>query len=331
MATVPPASGSRSTSSCTVEYVGVDFGGSGVRIAAGPRLKVSLLTEGTQQATERFLLDTIAELLRPYSSVRNVGVALPMTFIGIGHDRRLARQQSKFIPLSAGGGRRLADIEHRWQAHLGVPVHLINDADAATLHLALAAKASGTHLVRDTAVISLGSSVGVGFVLEGRLYVGPFTSNASHTIVAASGPRCTTCHQVGCWKMQVGSEARDALAAAVGLWCAPRDRLPSVREIAVDARRGVSPALEWMNMYAARIAIGVAQLVQFFPVARVVLTGGVARHCPGLVPLVRRELRARRVIAEELSRQVSVVQMHWLSPARGAQLLAQNMGLGTEP
>lgn len=309
-----------------IRHVGVDFGGSGMRVAAGSRLLVRRFAGGIDQAPEKFLLDTLAERLMPYPCLQSIGVALPMTLIGTGARRRLARQQSKFVPFSAGVRQTLTEIECRWQARLGAPVHIINDADAAAFHLTATESTSDAGASPHTAVVMLGTSLGVSYIIRRAVHFGPFSSNASHTAMAATGPLCSTCNQVGCWKVLVGADARDALALALGLRSGTGDTAMGLAEIAAQARSGSNLALEWMNTYAARLAYGLGQLLQFIPVNRVVLAGGVIRHCPGLTPLVRKLWRSGRFIPADLASEVRLMPIPWLTPARGAQHFAREAG-----
>ncbi|OLZ59980.1 ROK family transcriptional regulator [Amycolatopsis keratiniphila] len=97
-----------------------------------------------------------------------------------------------------------------------------------------------------TAVVLVGTGIGVGLLIDGRLYRGPRTNAGEfgHTTLAFDGPRCA-CGRRGC--VEVLHNAAATTEEAAGL-----------------------------------LAIGLADLVQVLDLERVVLTGRSVRAAPGV-------------------------------------------------
>jgi predicted NBD/HSP70 family sugar kinase len=91
-------------------------------------------------------------------------------------------------------------------AQLGLPVHVVNDANAA----ALAEVTFGEPGAPDLICVRVDEGVGAGLVLGGRLFTG--SSHAAgeigHVVVSADGTRCA-CGQRGCLETEVSEPLLD--------------------------------------------------------------------------------------------------------------------------
>jgi len=92
----------------------------------------------------------------------------------------------------------------------GLPVTLDNDANVATLAEARVGAAAG---LRQVVMLTLGTGVGGGIVLDGRLYRGATgaAGELGHTIVAAGGERCR-CGAFGCLEAYASGTALERTA-----------------------------------------------------------------------------------------------------------------------
>lgn len=90
------------------------------------------------------------------------------------------------------------DLRSALRAHTALPIHLGNDANAAALGEALFGCGRGAE---STIVVTLGTGVGGGVVLGGKLLTG-YTGAASeigHMVIAENGEECT-CGSRGCFE-----------------------------------------------------------------------------------------------------------------------------------
>jgi glucokinase len=174
-------------------------------------------------------------------------------------------------------GTRVVD---RLEAVVHVPVHLLNDARAFTLaELRLGAGRGAQTLVGMT----LGTGVGGGVVIWGRLYLGRdgAAGEIGHQTIDPDGPFCN-CGNRGC----VEAFARaDVIAATCGA--------SSVEEAVRAAAAGDARALDGLAQVGRYLGIGIANMVTVLTPDRVVVGGGVAAAGEILFAPIRAELDRR--------------------------------------
>ncbi|WP_406289097.1 ROK family protein [Embleya sp. NBC_00896] len=131
-------------------------------------------------------------------------------------------------PVTGPGHTVAAAIDFGWQRtdlralvlahlpHLGCPVDVVNDANAAALaEYHARAAALGGELPYAVAYIKADTGVGGGLVIDGRIHTGThgMAGEVGHIPLALDGPDCP-CGARGCLAMYVGPEP---LTAAAGL------------------------------------------------------------------------------------------------------------------
>ena len=145
--------------------------------------------------------------------------------------------------------------------------------------------------------ITLGTGIGGGIVLGGRLYRGAhgFAGEVGHMVVDPYGPPCP-CGQRGCWERfasgsGLGRLAREAAHAGRGhrvVELAGRDP-ESVRgeHVTQAAAEGDAEALAVLASYAWWVALGLANLANAFDPELFVLGGGLVEAGELLLAPVR--------------------------------------------
>src|SRR3954454_13470038 len=158
------------------QFIGVDVGGTKIATAVleGGELSESVIVQ-TEQGSQEALLEQLAQAIEAARTdrTRAVGIGMP-SIIEFATGRILA---SVNIPLQD------IPLREHLGSRVGVPVYVENDAGCAALAEAFHdGRITVSHLV----MFTLGTGVGGGWVLGGRLYRGPTTSAAEvgHTIVA---------------------------------------------------------------------------------------------------------------------------------------------------
>ena len=99
-------------------------------------------------------------------------------------------------------GLRHAPIAALLQGLTGLPVYLENDAKAAVFGEYIAGSGSACHSM---VLMTIGTGIGTGMVLEGRIYAG-FNGAAAelgHTILVPAGRPCS-CAKRGCYLPRTG-------------------------------------------------------------------------------------------------------------------------------
>jgi glucokinase len=208
--------------------VGVDVGGT--TTAAGLVTRdgeVIVDASAPTRADERDPLETIVSLIaeitgragRAAGVIAAVGVGVPGP---VDADRGIVGEPVTHVPELAG--RPLAaELGDR----IGLPVVVDNDVNALALGEAMLGAARGA---RSLVVLSAGTGIGAGIVLEGRLVRGAagFGGELGHVPVKFDGPRCW-CGLRGCLafyasgrgiadiaRSRVGGGARTTLLEAAG-------------------------------------------------------------------------------------------------------------------
>ena len=279
--------------------IGVDLGGT--KLLAGAvdpeRLTVHHRTRrevfGIDQSA---LLDAAVDAVKDASEavdgeVKAVGFGIPCTF-----DRRTGiAVQAVNLPLA---DLKFAEV---MEERLGLPVEVDNDANCAVWAEARAGAAAGC---TDVALLTIGTGIGGGLVLGGRLYRGFAGAGAEmgHMVVDINGPPCQgNCPNWGCLEavasgsalvreaaLRVGREPDTPLGRALEEGRALTG--PLVTEMAFD---GDAVAGAAVRVIGERLGVGIANLVNIFNPQVVVIGGGVIAAGELLLEPAREVMRRR--------------------------------------
>ena len=223
------------------------------------------------------------------------------------------------------------DLRGAIKARTGYAIRLGNDANVAALAEATVGAGRGAH---STVVITLGTGVGCGVVLEGKMLTG-YTGAASelgHMVIAEGGAQCT-CGRRGCFEAYASATAlirmtRDAMAKN------PNSAMHAVAKEngAVDGRtaftaaeHGDAAAAEVVHEYVKYLASGVTNVVNIFFPEIVAFSGGVANQGEALLRPLREEVRRQEFGGAYVKRHAKLVQctLGYQSGIIGAALLAK--------
>jgi glucokinase len=283
--------------------IGVDLGGTNLRVAAvddhGETLEsvdsLSEIRHGRESVVAR-LTDAVKLLSRKYSSSHSfmgVGVGLP----GIIDLEAGTLHSAANLPGWSGYAAR-EDLE----AKLGTTVILENDANCAALGEKWLGAGRGAD---DLCMITLGTGVGGGFVVNGKPWHGVMgmAGELGHMTVIAEGRACG-CGNHGCLEQYASATAihRMATAAAdegrsVCLADARRtDPTLSAQSVHACALAGDTAAVEIFNVAGSALGIALANLINAFNLPMYIIGGGVARAWDQLSPAMFRELHERSVV-----------------------------------
>lgn len=169
---------------------------------------------------------------------------------------------------------------------LGVPATLGNDANAAALGEWRYGAGKG---IDDLLVVTLGTGVGSGFIVNGRLVLGS-AGNAGelgHTILIPGGRDCT-CGRKGCLEAYVSIRGMIATYREEG----GTEPVVDVKAIADLANASDAAALACFGRTTEWLAIGLANAVCATGPRRIVLFGGIARNGELLMAPLRERFHA---------------------------------------
>lgn len=282
-------------------YASVDLGGTKVACAFGTA-EGGIIAEDTVPTLSHEgpdeVLGRIADLIRVLS--HRVGRAPSAVGMGVPGLADLASGTVRFLPNLPTQWRDVP-VREVLQPQIGCPVFLLNDVRMATL----GELTYGHGRQVDTmAFFALGTGIGGGVVVDGRLRLGPLgaAGELGHQTILPDGPRCG-CGNRGCLETLASGPA----ITAQGVWLLQCGRAPQLHALvdgdaarvtpatmAQAAERGDTAVREALVRAAEYVGIGVANVIVVLHPALVVLGGGVARIGDLLFDTVR-EVVARRI------------------------------------
>ncbi len=302
-------------------YIGIDVGGTNLKAGLVREDGQILAVERTPLAFEnpeqfaRTLAQLGQSVLRqagiPASDVVSAGIGIPGAVAG-GDILYTCNIPLRDVPLS-----RL------FRQHLDVPVLLENDANCAAVGEWLCGAGRGT---QQFIVVTLGTGVGGGLILNGKLYSGSgMVGEVGHMVIQHGGAPCN-CGRRGCW---------EAYASATGLIRMTREAMEAHPEsllhtvaaqsgcvegrTAFDAAvQGDETALALCRDYVSYLAAGVTNLINILQPEAVAIGGGVAAAPDGLLltplrEIVERECYPRhtgqipRIVRAELGNDAGII------------------------
>jgi glucokinase len=263
------------------QFIGVDVGGTKIAVAvleAGEFSEPQIVT--TEQASQEVLVEQIATAIQGAVTpeTRAVGIGMP-SIIEFATGRILA---SVNIPL------RDIPLRGLLTERIGVPVYVENDAGCA----ALAEAFEGGRMTTGSLVMfTIGTGVGGGWVLNGKLYRGATTSAAEvgHTIIGrdlteGDAVPADPFPQRGSLETLASGRALDRLAdeAAVTYRDSYLGRMRAEKgeidghDVVAGAEAGDDASLYCLRVLGERIGIGIANAINTFDPLEVVIGGGVS-------------------------------------------------------
>jgi glucokinase len=281
-----------------------------------------------QDVSRREVLDLMVDAVEEARAAAPDAVAVGFGIPGLVDPATAEVGFSTHLPLE---GLRFQDL---MQERLGLPVFVDNDANLAVLAEQRAGAARGA---LDVAMLTLGTGIGGGLVLGGRLYRGAHGGAAElgHVVVDMDGPPCQgACPGRGCLEVMASGTAigrEGAVAAerdpesALGREAASGREVTGalVTELAHD---GCPVARSVLGLVGERLGVGIVSIVNALNPEVVVIGGGAMAGGELLLE------PARRVVAERAlspSRdQVRIAPAHFGDEAGmvGAALFALDEG-----
>jgi len=210
---------------------------------------------------EQTLILALAETGRKTSDLSGVGIGIA----------GIVDAPQGYVFWSPNLAERNVPLQQMLREKIGVPVFLENDANL----VAIAEQRFGLgKTARNFIVISIEQGVGMGIVIDGKLYRGNNGCGAEfgHTKVHLDGALCR-CGQRGCLEAYVGDYAllREAgIAIDLSAGKTPKDQMKILLEA---ARTGNPHAKSIIDRAGRMFAMGLANVVNLFAPELIILSG----------------------------------------------------------
>ncbi|MDO5409609.1 MAG: ROK family protein [Lachnospiraceae bacterium] len=264
--------------------IGVDIGSGEIRIGlvdVHQQLIVSETLETNPARPAEQIIEEIGHKILKMLEVQ--GIALDQCVgIGIGAAGTIDRKNG-MVRYSNNIKWENVALAKEIGKYLPIPVKIANNADCAALGEAVAGAGKEC---QDVVMLTLGSGVGGGIILDGDIYKGKGIggSELGHMVIAENGEPCT-CGRRGCLEAYVSIPAlkRDA-KRAVG-------REMSAEEIFAGAAAGDKALGEVVESYIRRLSTGIVNIVNIFRPQMVLIGGRISLQGEELLPLIRRAVK----------------------------------------
>ena len=241
----------------------VDFAGNLLADEAVSRQPGAMTLEALTDATQKLLLRVCTKAGLSPKDLSAVGIGVPgfvNSALGIAHWSPILTQ-------------REAPLQVALSARLGLPVFVDNDANLVTL--AELWFGAGRNL-SDFAVVTIEHGVGMGLVLNHRLYRGSrgVGLELGHTKVQLDGALCR-CGQRGCLEAYVADYALVREATTALNWTTRElQSVNSVLESLYEQAKAGNQAAQSIFQRAGRyLALGLANVVNLFDPELIILSG----------------------------------------------------------
>ena len=273
-------------------YIGIDLGGTNIKGALvneqGEIIRQSACPTHAEQGVEA-VTATIADMIRDLAKgedIAGVGLGYP----GIVDDK------CGTVVYACNLGWINYDVRSALKKLTGFSVRLVNDANAAALAEVVAGAAKGAE---SAVVVTLGTGVGGGVVIGGRLLTG-YTGAASelgHMTIVADGVPCA-CGRKGCFEAYASATALIRMTDEA-MSAHPESAMHQIAaelggvdgRTAFTAQQAGDPiGEEVVKEYVHYLSIGIANIVNIFFPEVVALSGGVANQGENLLAPLRREV-----------------------------------------
>src|SRR5207302_2019055 len=283
--------------------IGVDLGGTNLRIAAvdehGQLLEKITLGTKVARGKDHVIHEMTGAIQQLSAKHRDAGVlqGMGVGVPGIIDIKTGMLRESPNLPGWANSNVR-EEIEER----LGTRVILENDANAAALGEKWLGAARDFD---DMAMLTLGTGVGGGLVLGGRIWYGMtgMAGEFGHITVEPEGVRCG-CGNRGCLEQYASASAvvrmaREAIAtgeAAALSRAASSDPEFSAKAVYNLAVQGDEQARKIFRQVGRTLGIALAGLVNALNLPIYVIGGGVCSAWDAFAPTIFEELRQRSMV-----------------------------------
>ena len=294
-------------------YIGIDLGGTNIKAGVVDEdfkiiAKATCKTNLPRPAED--ICKDMAEVAK--QAVKEAGLTLDqIESVGIGTPGT-ANSAEGIIEYSNNLGFKDFHVVELMKTFIDKPCFVENDANAAAYGEFVAGAAKGAN---NAVCITLGTGVGGGIIIDGKIYSGFNFAGAEigHTVVDPNGPQCT-CGRKGCFEVfssatgliRMTREAMEADPTSVMNKMSEEMGKVSARTAFNAMREGDKAGKEVVDKYIKYLALGITNTINIFQPDILCIGGGVCNEGdPLLLPL--KELVAKEVYTRNSKKNSEIV------------------------
>ena len=272
-------------------YIGIDLGGTNIAAGIVNEKYEIIKKKSTPTMANRdgkLIIKDMAELCR--SLIADCGLTIDdIEYAGIATPGT-ANSETGVVEYANNLPFKNFPIAALLQEYLGVKkVYIENDANAAAKAEAIAGAARGAKF---SVMITLGTGLGGGIVLDGKVYSGFNFAGAElgHVVIQKDGKQCT-CGRRGCWETYSSATGLTNMTKEHVLKARAEGRKTSIEEliggnidncnarVAFTAmKQGDAVGKEIVDEYISYLASGIASIINIFQPNVLSIGGGVCNE-----------------------------------------------------
>lgn len=313
-------------------YVGIDLGGTNIKVGLVDENGKIICKDSIPTLREReypeilkdmamLTLKVIQDAKVDIKDVKSIGIGSPGT----------PNCEEGILVYTNNLKFRNVPMRAEIQKYIDLPVYINNDANVAGLAESIAGAAKG---VKHSVTITLGTGVGGGVVIDGKVYSG-FNNAAAelgHMVIVSNGEQCT-CGRKGCFEAYASAtaligqtiKAAQANPNSIINQLVQGDMSKIEAKTAFDAaKQGDVTAINVVNQYIEYLAEGIGNIVNIFQPEVIAIGGGVCNQGEYLLKPLRAKVSERVYSVEDLPQtEIKVAELGNDAGIIGAAMLGK--------
>ena len=315
-------------------YIGIDLGGTNI-VAAVVDENYKIITKASTKTNRPRPAQAIADDMAAMAlkAVEEAGLTIDqIEWVGVGTPG-IANSETGIIEYSNNLGFENTPMAEMIRKHIDKPVYIENDANAAAYGEYVAGAAKGA---KNAVCITLGTGVGGGIVIDGKIYSGSNFAGGEigHTVINFDGPQCS-CGRRGCFEVYSSATGlirmtKEKMAedpdTVMHKITEERNGKVSARTAFDAMRQGDKAAKEVVDFYIKGLAAGITNTINIFQPDVLCVGGGVCNEGdPLMLPmkaLVEKEVYTRnsakntKIVVAELGNDAGLIGAAFLGAAK---------------
>ena len=297
-------------------YIGIDIGGTNTacgivddecKIIAQSKVKTNPKGDGLANYPDA--LGEIKKVVREACKAAGISPSDAHS-IGIGCPG-ICDSERGIVEYASNLGFKDAPIRADMEKEFGIPVYLDNDANAAAFGEFTVGGAKGS---RSAVVITLGTGVGSGIIIDGKLLRGAYFAGGEigHTVIVMDGLPCS-CGRRGCFEayssatglVRMTTQASELNPESILTRIIRDDGKVSARTAYKAMKKGDPVGKAVTEQYIKYLACGIANVINTFQPDILCIGGGICNEGdPLMIPL--REEVAKQVYSKNSKKNTKI-------------------------
>ncbi len=281
-----------------MNYIGVDVGGTGIKVAVVDESGVILKQGETLTLVGRPYQEIIGDMGRCMLRIlREGGLGeADVASIGVGIPG-IADNATGTVIFCTNLGWQGVPLRDELRNYLDKPVYIDNDATAAGLAESVCGVSAGSH---SSVFMTLGTGVGGGIILNGRPWSGfhGVGSEIGHIPMNIDGELCS-CGNRGCLErycsatavIRMGRQAmKEHPESKIKAFCGGDEAKLNAKMVIDAAKAGDETAMQVFDRYVEYMAMAMDTIIAFLDPEMIVLGGGVSKAGDFLLDAIRQRV-----------------------------------------